>query len=84
MGKKFVVLLSHKYHKIVNYFIFENLSSIEIILLLTPKTVINLSQKYGFGIRDEKASSGSRSQGSKKPPDPGSGSAALLGRSLTF
>ncbi len=73
---------SHKFHKIVNYFIFEMLkkkiraSFQRIIELFTQKFVMGL----GSGIRDpERTYSGSRSrvQGTKKAPDPGSGSATL-------
>ncbi len=69
---------SHKFHKIVNYFIFEMLKKKmwanfqRIIELFTKKIVAKLS-KIWFGIRDsEKTYSGSRNQGSKKHriPDP--------------
>ncbi len=59
--KNFFVLLflstSHKYHKIVNNFIFEQVKKIiltktlRILVLFTQKFVSKLS-KYGFGIRD--------------------------------
>jgi len=61
---------SHKFHKIVNYFIFEMLKKKilanfqRIIELFTQKLSLS-SQKYGFGIRDPE----------KNPfriPDPGS------------
>jgi hypothetical protein len=69
----------HKYHKIQNYFIFGP----GIIVLFYPKFVIKLSKIWvwdlGSEIRAlEKAYSGSRIQGSKKTPVPGSGSATLL------
>ncbi len=69
---------SHKFHKIVNYFIFEMLKTKmwanfqRIIELFTQKLSL-ISQKYEFGIRDpEKTYSGSRIHGLKKHriPDP--------------
>jgi hypothetical protein len=64
---------SHKYHKIKNYLIFEQVTKKRLSQLtkhykfFTPKKMSLSSQKYGFGIRDPR--SGHR----KKPfPDPGS------------
>jgi hypothetical protein len=85
--KKIVVIpffCSHKFHKIVNYFIFEMLkkkicANFQRILELFTQKLSLSSQKYGFGIRDpdrdpEKTYSGSRIQGSKRHriphPDP--------------
>ena len=68
----------NKFHKIVNYFIFETLKKKvwanfqRIIELFTQKLSLS-SQKYGSGIRDtEKTYYGSRIQGSKRhqTPDP--------------
>jgi hypothetical protein len=68
----------YKFHKIVNYFIFETLKKKvwanfqRIIELFTQKLSLS-SQKYGSGIRDtEKTYYGSRIQGSKRhqTPDP--------------
>ncbi len=73
---------SHKFHKIVNYFIFEMLkkkmwANVQRIIGLFPKKLSLSSQKYGFGIHDprsgiRKTYSGSRIQGSKRYriPDP--------------
>ncbi len=80
--KKFAVIpffVSHKFHKIENYFIFEMLkkkiwANFQRILEFLPKKLSLSSQKYGFGIRDPKTYSGSRGQkdtGSRIPdPDP--------------
>jgi hypothetical protein len=64
-----IFFCSQKFHKIVNYFIFEMLkkkiwASFKRIIELVPKNLSLSSQKYGFGI--------------KKVPEPGSGSATLL------
>jgi hypothetical protein len=67
------IFCSHKYHKIVNNFIFENVKkfifgakTIRIIVFFTQNVVISY-QKYGFGIRDP------RSRIRKKPnADPAS------------
>jgi hypothetical protein len=62
-GNCFLVLpffFSHKYHKIVNNFIFEQVKNIFIAKTLrvkvffTQKVVIKLFKKYGFGIRDRR------------------------------
>jgi hypothetical protein len=76
---------SHKFHQIDHYFSFEMLKkkirvNFQRIIGITfyPKKLSLSSQKYGFGIRDpEKTYSGSRIQGVKKAPDPGSDSATL-------
>jgi hypothetical protein len=80
-------LCSHKFQKIVHYFSFEVLKKKilakfqRIIELFTQKIVTKLSKVWdpGSEIRDhpEKTYSGSRIQGVKKAPDPGSGSATL-------
>ncbi len=83
--KKFVVIpfFIHKFHKIVNYFIFEMLKKKiwanfrRIIELFTQKIVTN-SQKYGFRIRKKPI----QDPGVKKAPDPGSGSETLKYRHL--
>ncbi len=76
---------SHKFHKNVNYFIFEMLKKKilanfqRITELFTQKLSLS-SQKYGVGIRDpEKTHSGFRIPDLrvKKAPDLGSGSARL-------
>ncbi len=65
-------ICSHKFHKIVNYFIFEMLKKkfgpiFKELLNFLPKILSLSSQKYGFGIRNL------RSRVRKKPiPDPGS------------
>ncbi len=73
-----VFFCTQKFHKIVNYFIFEMVKKKiwtnfqRILELFTLKIVIMLS-KYGVGIRDpEKTFSGSRIQGLKRHriPDP--------------
>ncbi len=60
---------SHKFHKIVNYFIFEMPKKKKFgpiskeLQNFVPKKLSLSSQKYGFGIRDpEKTYSGSRGQ----------------------
>ncbi len=83
-------LCSHKYHKIKNYFIFEqarkklwaNLQ--RIIELFTQKNVIKLSTIWAGGLGSETREPGSGKnlfripdRGVKKAPDPGSGSATL-------
>jgi hypothetical protein len=71
-----------KFHKIVNYFIFEmlkkkNLASFQRIIELFFQKLSLSSQKYGDGIRDP--SFGIRDPGSRgRITDPGSGSATLL------
>jgi hypothetical protein len=82
---------SHKFHKIVNYFIFEMLKKKiwvnfqRIIELFAQQIVTKLSKIRvwvpGSEIRDpEKTHSGSQipDPGVKKAPDPGSGSATLV------
>ncbi len=74
--KKFVVpfFCSHKYHKIWNYFIHEEVkkkirANLQRILELCTQKLSSSSQKYklGYEIRDpEKTYSGSRIQGSKR------------------
>ncbi len=72
---------SHKFYKIENYFTFY------------PNKLLLSSQKYGFGIQDpgteirdpEKTHSRScMDPGVKKAPDPGSGSATLLFKAVSF
>jgi hypothetical protein len=50
---------SHKYHKIVNNFSFEQVKKFSLgkslIILFTQKFVTKLSKKYGFGIRDPRS-----------------------------
>ncbi len=83
---------SHKFNKIVNYFLFEMLNKniwakfTRIIELFTQKVSLS-SQKYGFGIRDPRSGirkkpipdPGPRIQGSKRHriPDPGSATLVL-------
>ncbi len=69
------IFCSHKYHKIVNNFIFEQVKNI--FCQNTKKTFVIKLSNNGFGIRDpEKPFPGSSV---KKAPDPGSGSATLGG-----
>jgi hypothetical protein len=60
---------SHKFDKIVNYFIFEMLKNFQRIIELFTQKIVSRHSKDGFGIRDP---------GVKKAPDPGSGSATLV------
>jgi hypothetical protein len=73
---------SHKYHKIKNYFISEQVkkklwANLRIIIVLfTQKIVIKLSKLWVLDPGHEKTFSGSQTRG-QKALDPGSGSATL-------
>jgi hypothetical protein len=88
---------NHKFHKIVNYFMFEMLkkqiwANIQRIIELPkklPKTqkIVTKLSKYGFGIRDPRSGKNLfriPDSGVKKAPDPGSGSATLYFVFLNF
>jgi hypothetical protein len=60
------ILCSHKYHTIVNNFIFEQVKA---IYLLTQKFAIKLS-KYGFGIQDPRSGIQYQKGTGPRIPDP--------------
>ncbi len=83
-----IFFCSNKFHKIVNYFIFEILkkkiwANFQRIIELFSQKLSLRSQKYGFWTRDPRSGIWknlfrSPDPGVKKAPDPGSGSATLV------
>jgi hypothetical protein len=80
----FSIFFSHKYHKIVNNFIFEQANKVflaktlRMVELFTQKFVIKPSKIWVFGSGSGKKPIPDPGSRVKKAPDPGSGSATLF------
>jgi hypothetical protein len=81
-----IFFCGHKFHKIKNYFIFEMLKKFrptfkEFIQIFTQKIVTKLSKIWVWDPGSGKNLFRIPDPGVKKAPDPGSGSATLVGKS---